>query len=365
MINDAWVEVDLNALRHNLLQVRTLLSANVKIMAVVKGNGFGHGIARPARAFVAAGAEYLGITRLEEAEPIRAADIQVRTLVFAPILAANADRALSMNLDLTVDSMDLAQAISAAAVRRGDTARVQIKVDTGMTRLGVSPGEFPQLYSAIRELPGVSVAGVYTHFGSATSSDASDTQRQIERFTAIHHVLRMEELDPPIVHAANSAGFLRFPEARYNMVRIGTLLYGQYPAGEVPHKLLLQPTWKLKARIISIKTVPAGCRVGYGGEFTTNRVTRIAIIPLGYADGFTMTPEGPIYRQSPAVFLAKKFKRALSVELHGEQIPVLGRVSMQLTTLDVTDCLEVAIGDEVTVPAMRLAANPMLPRVYI
>src|SRR5580658_4843518 len=143
MINDAWVEVDLNALRHNLLQVRSLLSPNVKIMAVVKGNGFGHGIAQPARAFVGAGAEYLGVTRLEEALPIREANIQIRTLVFAPIQPANADYALGLNLDLTVESFALAHAISAAAVRRGDVARVHIKVDTGMTRLGVLPEDFP------------------------------------------------------------------------------------------------------------------------------------------------------------------------------------------------------------------------------
>ena len=365
MINDAWVEVDLNALRHNMLQVRSLLSPNIKIMAVVKGNGFGHGIAQPARAFVGAGAEYLGVTRLEEAVPIREADIQIRTLVFAPIQPENADCALALNLDLTVESFALANAISVAAVRRGDVARVHIKVDTGMGRLGVLPEEFSTVFAAIRQLPGISVAGVYTHFGSATDPDAGPTQRQIEKFTPIHNVLRMEELDPPIVHAANSAAFLRFPEARYNMVRIGTLLYGQYPAGDAPHKLLLQPTWKLKARIASIKTMPAGSRIGYGGEFTANRVTRIAIVPVGYADGFTMTPEGPVYRQSPARFIAKKLSRALTVELHGEQVPVVGRVSMQMTTIDVTDCLEVAVGDEVTLPAMRLAANPLIPRVYI
>jgi alanine racemase len=365
MVNDVWVEVDLNALRHNLLQVRSLLSPNIKIMAVVKGFGFGHGIAQPARAFVGAGAEYLGVTRLEEALPIREANIQIRTLVFAPIQPANADYALSLNLDLTVESLTLAQAISAAAVRRGDVARVHIKVDTGMTRLGVLPDEFPSIFGAIRRLPGISVAGVYTHFGSATDPDANITQHQIERFTPIHHRLRMEELDPPIVHAANSAAFLRFPEARYNMVRIGTLLYGQYPAGDAPQKLLLQPTWKLKARIASVKTVPAGSRVGYGGEYITTRVSRLAIVPLGYADGFTMAPEGPIYRQSPARFIAKKMSRALNVELHRQQVPVVGRVSMQMTTIDVTDCLEVAVGDEVTLPALRLAANPLIPRVYI
>ncbi len=167
-----------------------------------------------------------------------------------------------------------------------------------MTRLGLQPEDFPSVFTAIRQLPGVSVAGVYTHFACAGDTDAGLTERQIERFAPVLQTLRMEELDPPILHAANSAAFLRFPEARYNMVRIGTLLYGQYPSGDTPHKLLLQPTWKLKARIASIKTVPAGSRIGYGGEFTANRVTRLAIVPIGYADGFTMAPEGRTYRQS-------------------------------------------------------------------
>ncbi len=365
MLHDVWVEVELKALRNNLLQVRSLLSPNIKIMAVVKGNGFGHGYAVPARAFVGAGAEYLGVTRIEEAILIRESNIRIRTLVLAPILPANADAALDYDLDITVDCIELAKAVSAAAQKRSVVARVHIKVDTGMTRIGILPEEFSNLYSQISALPNVIVAGVMTHFGCANLADAGITQRQIEKFTPLHHQLRMYELNPPIIHAANSAAFLRFPEARYNMVRIGTLLYGQYPSGEVPKKLLLESTWSLRARIISVKTVPAGSKVGYGAEAVTTRITRIAIIPIGYADGFTMAAEGPMYRQSPAMFLAKKYKRVLTVELHGQKVPVLGRVSMQMCVLDVTDCLEVAVGDTVTVPAMRLATNPLIPRVYI
>ena len=365
MINDAWVEVDLKALRHNLLEVRSLISPYVKVMAVVKGNGFGHGYGETSRAFVGAGAEYLGVTRLEEAFPIRQAGVMVRTLLFAPIQPENADDAMSLNLDMTVDSVLLAHAISKAAVRRNEIARVHIKVDTGMTRLGVSPEEFPAIYETIRGLPGIKVAGVYTHFGRATDPDISHSVKQNERFNRIFHQLKMEELDPPIVHAANSAACLRMPETRYNMVRIGTLLYGQYPAGEVPRKLILEPTWKLKSRIASIRTVPAGVSIGYGAEFTTTRPTRIAVVPIGFADGFTMTAEGPVYRQSPIQFTARKMRRSLHLEVNGKQVPVLGRVSMQLTVIDVSDCLEISIGDEVTVPAMRLATNPYLPRVYI
>ncbi len=365
MINDAWVEVDLKALRHNLLQVRSLLSPNVKIMAVVKGNGFGHGFCETSRAFLGAGAEFLGVTRLEEAIPIRQAGIGARMLLFAPIQPGNADDAIQLGLDLTVDSMPLANAISIAAVKRNQVAHVHIKVDTGMTRLGISPEDFTPFFNSVRALPNVEVVGVYTHFGQATATDIKPSVRQNEKFKAIMHKLRVEELYPPIVHAANSAAFLRMPEARYNMVRIGTLLYGQYPGGEVPKKLLLEPTWRFKARICEVRTVPAGVSVGYGAEYTTPNTKRIAIVPVGYADGFTMTAEGPVYRQSPVEFLARKLKREIYMEVGGKKAPVLGRVSMQLTVIDVSECLEVSPGDEVTIPAMRLATNPYLPRVYI
>jgi alanine racemase len=364
-VHDAWIEVDVKSLRYNVQQVKTLLAPSVKLMAVVKGHGFGHGYAVPARAFVAAGAEYLAVTRIEEAIPIREAGIQVRTLLFAPIQPENADDALALNLDITVENVQLATAISAAAARRGVQARVHMKIDSGMSRLGMLPDEFPAAYAAISRLPAISVAGVYTHFAEAGGKDPVITKKQNERFHPVVQNLRMQEQYPPIIHAANSAAFLRFPETRYNMVRIGTLLYGQYPGGEVPRKLTLENTWRLRARICSIKTLPRGSRVGYGGEFITQRPTRIAIIPIGYADGYTMAAEGSIYRQSPAKLLAKKYKRQPTVELHGKPVPVIGRVSMQMTALDVTDCLEVSVGDVVNVPALRLATNPELPHVYI
>jgi alanine racemase len=365
MVHDVWVEVDLAALKHNFAQVRSAVPEATRVMAVVKGNGFGHGGIEPARAFIEAGADALAVTRLEEALPIREARIESPILLFAPIQAANAEIAVEAALDLTVCEVELAQAISSAAERVGKIARVWIKVDTGMGRLGVLPDAAPALLASVQELPSVSIAGIYTHFATAMEADLSRTRAQAGVFGKLLDSLRANGTDFGIASAANSAAILRLPESHLDMVRPGTLLYGQYPSPAVPHSLDLRPTWKLKARVCQVRDLPKGSRVGYGGEFTTTRPTRTAVIPVGYADGFTLVPEGQIYRQSALKFAAKKARRSLVVEIRGQRAPVLGRVAMQTTVLDVTDIGGVEVGDEAIVPAMRIPTSALIPRVYV
>lgn len=361
---DVWVEVDLRALRHNLRQVRSCVGPHVQIMAVVKGNGFGHGFVEPARTFLDAGADYLAVTRLEEALPIRSAGITAPLLLFAPLQTDNVLPALERDLDCTVDSLITAQALSTSAVRLAKTARIHLKVDTGMGRIGILPNDFPSLFDAVSQLPSLQIVGIYTHFATAAERDLTSCRHQLTRFEMIRQSLSRNG-PLPLFHAANSAAILRLPNARFDMVRPGTLLYGQYPSSHVPRDLQLQPTWKLKARICSVRDLPSGTAIGYGAEAVTRRPTRIAVAPVGYADGFTLSPEGPLYRQPAFKLLAKKYSRALAMEINGVKAPVLGRVSMQFTVLDVTEHPRVAIGDEVVVPAMRLATNALLPRVYM
>jgi len=365
MVHDVWVEVDLAALRHNFAQVRSAVGETTRVMAVVKGNGFGHGGVEPARAFVEAGADALAVTRLEEALPIREAGIASPILLFAPIQPENVEIALEADIDLTVCAVDLAQAVSAAAQRTAKTARVWIKVDTGMGRLGVLPGEARALIGNVRELPGISIAGIYTHFATSADADLASTRAQLGKFGNLLDSLRADGLDYGVASAANSAAIARLPESHLDMVRPGTLLYGQYPSSHVPHSLDLRPTWKLKARVCQVRELPKGSRIGYGSEFTTSRPTRTAVIPVGYADGFTLITEGPVYRQSLLKFAARKARRRLSVEIRGQRAAVLGRVAMQMAILDVTDIGGVEVGDEVVVPAMRIPTSAFIPRVYI
>lgn len=364
MVHDVWVEVDLAALKHNLCQVRSVLADNVRLMAVVKGNGFGHGYIEPSRAFVEAGADALAVTRLEEALLIREAGITTPILLFAPIQPENADIAIEAGLEMTVSSIEQARVLSQAAVRASKTASVHIKIDSGMGRLGLLPDQVSLFFSVLATLPNINVAGIYTHFASAADPDLNIAKKQHEVFQCLIAELSKSGITCGLRHAANSAAILRIPQAHFDMVRPGTLLYGQYPSANVPRSLDLKPTWKLKARICEVRDMPPGSRISYGGEYTTRKLTRTAVVPVGYADGFTLVPEGPVYRQSALKFAAKRMKRSLNVELNGVKAQVLGRVAMQMIVVDITDIPGVSVGDTVTIPAMRIPTSPLIPRVY-
>ena len=365
IVDDLWVEVGLEALKHNFRQVRGTLPDSARIMAVVKANGYGHGEVEPARAFVEAGADALAVTRLEEGLRLRQGGLTSPLLLLAPMQPENASLAVEADLQCAVDSLPLAQALSAAAVQQQKTARLHVKIDSGMGRLGVLPDDAPGLFSAIRDLPGLQIAGTFTHFATAMEADLSHCRQQLARFDGLLKTLRAAGTELGCVHAANSAALLRLPESRYDMVRAGTLLYGQYPSAHVPKTLDLKPTWRLKARVCSVKELPAGSPVGYGGDATTRRKTRAAVLPVGYTDGFTLVPEGPLFRQPALKLLLKRFTRSLSVQIRGQSAPVLGRVAMQMCVVDVTDIPVVEVGDEAIIPAMRIATNSNVPRVYL
>lgn len=364
MTNDVWVEVDLAALKHNFAQVRSAVPKTTRVMAVVKGNGFGHGYVEPARAFSEAGADYLAVTRLEEALIIREAQIKTPILLFAPIQPQNAEIAVAADLDLTVTSVPLAAAISEAAHRLGKPARIWLKVDTGMGRLGLLPGDAQAFFEGVRDLPSIEIGGIYTHFASAIDADLSPTRGQLAVFLKLLASLKAAGIEHGATSAANSAAILRLPESHLDLVRPGTLLYGQYSSQHVPHTLDLKPTWTLKARVCEVRELPKGTKIGYGSEYTTTRATRTAVVPTGFSEGFTMVPEGPIYRQSLLKLAIKRMKRSVTVGINGRKFPVLGRVAMQMTVIDVTDMPDIQVGDEVTVPALRIPTSPLIPRVY-
>lgn len=363
MLNDVWVEIDRSALQHNLAQVCRLVGSRVEVMAVVKANAYGHGYLEAARAFVEGGANSLAVTRLDEALILRNGGIKAPILLLAPIQPENAAEAIDADLDLTVSSVELARRISAAASEAGRTARIHVKLDTCMGRLGLLPDEVPSFFRAATELPKLTIAGTFTHFANATDSDLTPARLQLELFNRILEALKEMGFDSGVAHAANSAAVIRLPGSRLGMVRPGTILYGQYPSRHVPRDLDLQPTWKLKARVCEIKDLPAGSTVGYGSEHITRRPTRVAIIPIGFADGFTLVPEGPVYRQGLFRFAVRKLRRKHSVRINGRQAPVLGRVAMQMIVVDVTSISNVQVGSVADIPAMRIPTNPLLPRV--
>jgi len=362
---DAWVEVDLGAIKHNVEQVRSKIGDNVRIMAVVKADAYGHGAVETSKAMLDAGADMLAVTRLEEAAKLRDGGITAPILIFDSIQPSAASEAVRLGVDCTVCTPELVTTIGKEAFAAHKTIGLHLKIDTGMGRLGVIPDDAVGLARTIAATEGVRLAGTYTHLATSTEKECQPAKDQLKKFNNAILSIRQAFLDPGIVHVANSAAILRLPESHFDMVRPGTILYGQYPSRFVPRVLDLRDTWKLKARISFIKTVPAGYMIGYGGEHRTKQESKIAVIPLGWADGLTLIPESLARRGLLRTIASKIFRRpALTVSIHGKKVPVVGRIAMQMCSVDVTHIPEAAIGDEVIVPARRVTTNPLLPRVY-
>lgn len=363
---DAWISVSRGALAHNFQAVRSLLAQGTdkppQIIVVVKANAFGHGAAETARVFQGAGADFFAVTTPAEAMELRAAGIGGRILVFLPALPEQAGALLTAACDLTVGADADLDAVVEATRATGKTARVHLKVDTGMGRLGALPPEALELARKIAGTPSLIFAGLYTHFARALEKDETATRRQFDEFDRVLRGLERAGIDPGLRHCANSAALVRFPDLRLDAVRPGTILYGQYPSAAVPRALDLRETWRMLARVVAVRDVPAGSAIGYGGEFVTRRPTKLAVLPVGYADGFTVAPASVgaglrglknLLRPAP-----------VTVTVRGKRAPVLGRVAMQICTVDVTDVPGVSVGDVVTVPARRITASARLPRLY-
>ena len=366
-MHTTWVEVRLSALKHNLAQVRGLVGPSVKVMAVVKANAYGHGAVQTVKTFVEAGAEYLGVTTLEEALELRAAKIAASTLIFSPLLPDQFEAAIANDLEQTICSMEMAELLSKTAVKLGKKARVHVKVDTGMHRLGIIAGQTPDFIRRLLDLSGIEIAGTYTHFANAGAKDLTQARHQDNMFGELADLLDAHGLNGGLFHAANSAAILNMPGSRYQMVRPGTILYGQYPTQHVQKKLDLQETWQLKTRVAALSTLPKGARIGYGSEFSAKRPTTTAVIPIGYADGFTLLPQSLAQRRHSLRSVAGRILRGgeIHVVIRGKKVPVIGRVSMQMCSVDVTDIPGVELGDEVIVPARRVMTSSRIPRVYI
>ncbi len=358
---DAWITVSRSALKHNFEAVRAL-SAPAKVIAVVKANAFGHGAGETTRILEEAGADFFAVTTPNEALELRQAGVAGRILVFLPPLPEQIEALIEAGCEVTIGDEAGLQALADSANRLGKVADVHLKVDTGMGRLGALPVDVPALAARLHGTAALRFTGIYTHFARALEKDERAVRQQFVAFQAILADLQRAGIDPGVRHCANSAALVRFPEMRLDAVRPGTILYGQYPSSAVPRSLDLQETWRMSARIIAVRQVAAGSAIGYGGEFVTRRPTTLAVLPIGYADGFAVAPAST----SSGLRGLKSLLRppTLTVTVHGRRVPVIGRVAMQICTLDVTDIPNVAAGDPVTIPARRIMASARLPRIY-
>jgi alanine racemase len=334
-------------------------------MAVVKADAYGHGAAMVARAAVDAGASGLGVATLDEGVQLRRAGLSASIVVLGNATAAEAECAVAHDLAVAVFQMEVARALGQAASRVGRRARVHLKIDTGMGRLGIAPGEAVSLARALTALGGILLEGCFTHFATADERDLGFARTQLEQFRGVLRQLEEAGVSTGVHHAANSAAAMALPESHLDLVRAGIALYGVLPAPHLGGRIPLRRVMRLRARVTHVKQVPPGATIGYGRAYRAARATTIATLPVGYADGY------------PRLLSARG-----EVSFGGHRVPVAGRVSMDQCTVDVGD-LAVRVGDEAElwgeeVPVEEVAeraqtiayeilagVSPRVPRVFV
>lgn len=330
-IRPVWAEIDLDNLAHNVREIRRRIGPSAEIMAVVKANAYGHGAPPVARVALENGASWLAVALVEEAYQLRREGLTAPIHLLGMPSPGQAEAVVAGGFSCAVCAVEVAEALSAAAVRLGRPARVQLKIDTGMGRLGLLPAEVPAFRRFLESLPGIQLLGAFTHFASADETDKAYTLKQYEAFRGALSACEGPPLD--LAHVANSATIIDLPELAGPLVRPGIMLYGLYPSAEVSRSALdLRPVMSLKARVAYVKSLPAGHPVSYGRTYVTSAPEKVALLPLGYADGFSRLLSG----------------RA-EVLLRGRRVPLRGRVCMDQCVVGVPEDLEVRVGDEAVI----------------
>jgi len=326
----AFIEVDRDAIRHNLSSLRSFLGNEVKILACVKANAYGHGMMEIARLLQEEGVDFLGVAHPHEGVQLRDAGVEAPILVLSSFFPEEAEYIVSYNLHQSVESLALCRVLDKVAKQLGKKAFIHINVDTGMGRLGVLPEELPKFLAEASELKNVEICGLYTHFSSA-ESDEDFTLAQLSLFNELLNTLSAQGYRPPLIHAANSAATVRFPQTHFDMVRVGLLIYGISPIRGQPLPLPLRPALSLHTKILSLRHLPEGTSISYNHTYTLKRSSIIATVPIGYGDGYIV-----------------QYSNKAHVLVRGKRCPVIGRICMDLLLIDVTDVEGVQIGDTVT-----------------
>ena len=374
-----WVEIDRSALTHNVRQFRGLLGPKRKLLAVVKANAYGHGLAETSRIVADAGADWLGVHSLEEGIALRDAGHVLPVLILGYVPLDGAAEAVARDLRLIVYNPGMIGKLAEAARKLGKPARLHFKVETGTHRQGIPLEKIVGFVERARRRPGIVAEGLSSHFANIEdTTDHRYPRFQLDAFRKAIAGLEDKGIRIPVRHIACTAATILFPETWFNMARIGIGLYGQWPSKETylscleKHRkpLVLEPVLSWKSRVAQVTSVPKDALVGYGGTYKTSRATRLAVVPVGYYDGY-----------------ARSLSNASYVLIKGRRAALRGRVAMDFITVDITDIPGVAVEDEVTllgrdgkdqISADVLASlsgtisyeilariNPLLPRIVV
>jgi alanine racemase len=331
----AWVEIDLSALAHNVRQIKSLLAAEISMMAVVKADAYGHGAIDIARTVVAEGVEWLAVATVTEGIELRTAGIVAPILILGGVNSeVQVQKIAKWGLTPTICNVEQAIVISKAIARLPSSTPliVHLKLDTGMSRLGTDWQQSVDFFSQVKSLPYLQIGGLYSHLATADEIDRTVMEMQLDRFeqavaaiAAAGHVL-------PLLHLANSAGILVSDRLHYQLVRPGLILYGLCPAPHLQHKIDLQPVLSVRSRVNQIKEITAGTGVSYGYRFIADRDILLAVVDIGYADG-----------------IPRRLSNRIQVAIRGQLVPQIGSITMDRIVLDVSQIPDLQVGEIVTI----------------
>ncbi|NMA82956.1 MAG: alanine racemase [Epulopiscium sp.] len=329
----AVAEINLDALQHNIKEIKKQVQSKSQIMAVIKADAYGHGAVEVAEVLIQQGVSRLAVAILEEGIQLRKAGIQVPILVFGYISPSQASKVIDYQLTPTVFTYEMARAFSEAGAKQKQDVPIHIKIDTGMGRVGfLAEEKSVKEVQKIKSLPNLFLEGIYTHFSTADAEERTFTEKQINKFNHFIQEIENKGIQIPIQHAANSAGIMEFTEGYLNIVRAGIILYGLYPSVGMGHEkdLSLQPVMSLKSHIVHIKEVEKNIPIGYRRTYVTDKRTRVATIPVGYGDGYS-----------------RGLSNKGTVLIGGKRAPIIGRICMDQCMVDITHIPEAKIEDEV------------------
>ena len=327
-LHSTWVRVELGAIKNN---VRNILErSQTQVMAIVKANAYGHGAVPVAQAALQAGATWCGVARVNEALELRQAGLDCPILILGYTPEDRYEEMITHRVSMTIWDIGQVESISAAASQIGQEARLHLKVDTGMSRLGVSPRDVIGLLQEMARLPNIRIEGLFTHFARADEADPGPTDAQEKLFHELLAKLKTANIQIPLIHAANSAASLTRPNDYFNCVRLGIAMYGLHPSSDCPLPKNFRPALTWKSVLSQVKTLPAGRGISYGHEYITSGEEHIGTVPVGYADGFRRVPGNQV--------------------LVGEhKVPVVGRVTMDQIMVQLDAVPDAKMGDEVVV----------------
>ncbi len=329
-IRPVWLEINLDAIAHNVRMIRQVIGKNTQIIAVVKANAYGHGAIEVSETLLENGVTMLGVGVIEEGIVLRKAGIIAPILVCGLTTDDQLEPLVMHNLTATVCRLKTIQALSRMASKKKKKVRVHIKIDTGMGRLGIPSEDILNFIKEIGKMKDIEAEGIFTHFAATNEENGNYTRKQFEKYEKALLQLEREGIDVPLRHVASSAAILKSSRFHLDAVRPGIIIYGLFPSPKTKRTVQLKPAAEFKTRIVFLKKVPAGSSIGYGRTYTTTRPTKIATLPLGYADGYSW-------------LLSNKGE----VLVGGQRAPIIGKICMDLCMIDVTHISGVQVGDEV------------------